>query len=94
MVLIKVLNAKEEEVVLQRLKAIARDNCRKEMDELVKCTKTKTFSMFWKCNVLNEEAQSCLSKFTGHDTLLKMRIAEIDKKCEYLKAHNKYPESS
>lgn len=94
MVVIKTLNAKEEEVVLQRLKAIARDKCRKEMDELVKCTKTKTFSMFWKCNVLNEEAQTCLSKFTGHDTLLKMRLEEIERKCEYLRLNNKYPESS
>jgi oligoribonuclease NrnB/cAMP/cGMP phosphodiesterase (DHH superfamily) len=89
--IVTVLNGQEEEVVLQRLKKEARDKCKEEMERLVNCTRTKTFSMFWHCNQENQAAQSCLAKFTGQDTHHKMRMEELEKKKNYLKMNGLYP---
>jgi BMFP domain-containing protein YqiC len=89
--IITVLNGQEEEVVLQRLKKEARDKCKAELEKLVKCTKSKTFSMFWHCREENQIAQSCLAKFTGEDTHFRMRMEELEKKKTYLKQNGLYP---
>jgi hypothetical protein len=89
--IITVLNGQEEEVVLQRMKREARDKCKTQLEALVACTKSKTISMFWECTKVNELAQSCLSQYTGDDTLFRMRMEELERKRKYLRSSGLYP---
>jgi hypothetical protein len=89
--IITVLNGQEEEVVLQRLKKEARDKCKAELQNLVSCTRQKTFSMFWQCKEENRIAQSCLGQFTTELEHFRLRMEELEKKKMYLKHNGLYP---
>jgi COX assembly protein 1 len=89
--IITTLNAEEEEVVLQRFKKEARDNCKEQMQRLVACTKTKTFSLMWECKEENKELHNCLAPFTTTALHLMQRHLEIDRKKEFMKSKGKYP---
>ena len=91
MVVITALNALEEEVVIQRIKKRARDNCKTELQNLVNCTRDKTFSMFYKCKGLNALALKCTSQYTLDEDFKKEFEVEREKKIQYLKENGKYP---
>ena len=88
------LNTQEEEVVLQRFKKLARDMCRSEIQDLVACTTTKTFSLIYACKQEKQRVNECLEPHSKQEILNKMRYEEILKKEQFYKQKNLYPKKN
>ena len=86
------LNTQEEEVVLQRFKKLARDMCKTEIQNLVNCTTTKTFSLIYACKQEKIRVNECLEPFSKQEILDRMRFEEVGKKKEFYKNKGLYPE--
>ncbi|KAI8930271.1 hypothetical protein BC831DRAFT_439937, partial [Entophlyctis helioformis] len=91
MTVIAVLSSEEEEVALQRFKKSARDKCRSYLDDLVNCTRHRTFSLVMMCREQNRKVQECVQQYTTESDLDRFREEELLKKREFLKSIGKWP---
>ena len=92
MTLIPTLNGQEEEFCLQEIKKAARGECKDLVEQLVNCTRHKTFSLYFgSCEKERLASSECLSKFTNDLALNAARERVLEAKIKYLKDHNKLP---
>ncbi|KAI8908929.1 hypothetical protein EDD86DRAFT_247213 [Gorgonomyces haynaldii] len=93
--LVTTLNIKEEEAALQKAKKNARTQCKDVVEQLIACTRYKTFSLYFgACEKERKISSECLSQYTNELALSEMREQVLKDKIQFLKDHNKFPQIS
>ncbi|KAJ3154322.1 hypothetical protein HDU89_008390 [Geranomyces variabilis] len=86
MVSLTVLSNKEEELIHNKLKKNALTSCQKYVEELVACTRNRTFSVYFACQEPTRALNACLAPYTTEAERDKLREVHLTKKKEWLKA--------
>lgn len=64
---------KEEEALLSKLKVLARENCRREVQAYVDCTNAAGLAVVWSCRESLGEMNKCLGQWTSDEALAETR---------------------
>ena len=89
--IITTLNNKEEEVVYQRMKETAVEECKEYVLKFNDCSRNKTITSGIFCKSFIKEMNDCILPKTSPSKLLELKLIEIEKKNKYCIEHQKYP---